>query len=322
MADTTTPTTDHPLHHPRFPFGPAVKEQSRGRIALAGPSGAGKTFTALALANGLGHSTAVIETVHGHASAYADLFGFDLCPPLAYCSPETLITALAACAAQGYDSVIIDSFSLFWSGPGGVLEQVGLAAKRGSGGPRNSGWDEVRPRERRMLEALFAYPGHVLVTLRTATEYLVEPDEQGRQHARRVGGKPVGRDGIEYEFTFVASLDTDHTLVVDKALSPDLSGAAVARPDTEFGARIGAWLSGGQPPVALEPVSSLIERARRREATFDELGALMRTVRARFLEEVQIADNDGVSPIDLGVYIARRGTELQAAQAQMADHSA
>ncbi|MFF9785699.1 ATP-binding protein [Streptomyces nigrescens] len=324
-ATTTHPPKDlnlrksPPLRHPQFPFGPAVKKQSRGRIALAGPSGSGKTYTALALANGLGGSTAVIETVHGQASQYADLFTFDVCPPLTYCSPETLVTALAACAALGYETVVIDSFSLFWAGPGGILEQVDDAAKRGSGGSNASGWKEVRPRERRMLDALFAYPGNVVVTLRSAMDYVLEPDEQGRKHPRRVGGKPIARDGIEYDFTFVASLDTDHTLVVNKALSPSLSGTVVHRPDADFGTRIGSWLAEGQAVTPVESVSSLVDRARRPEATFNELGELMRTVRARFLEEVQMPDDDAnevETPIGLGAYIARRGTALQATQGQ------
>ncbi|WP_329020512.1 AAA family ATPase [Streptomyces sp. NBC_01601] len=305
----------HPLGHPRFPFTPAVKRQTHARIALTGPSGAGHTFTALALASGLGASTAVIETVHGHAAQYAEHFVFDVCPPLAYCSPETLVTALASCAALGYETVVIDSFSLFWAGPGGILEQVDDATKRGSAGGPQSGWKEVRPRERRMLDALWAYPGNIIVTLRSVMEYVLEPDEQGRKHPRRVGGKPVARDGIEYEFTFVGSLDTEHTLVVNKALSPDLSGAVVHRPGADFGARIKAWLAEGEPPVTVEPVATLIERARHPEATFEELGALMRTVRARFLEEVQMPADDGETPIDLGAYIARRGTALQAAGA-------
>ncbi|MCX4784047.1 MULTISPECIES: AAA family ATPase [unclassified Streptomyces] len=293
-----------------------MRTQTRGRIALGGPSGSGHTFTALAIAAGLGSSTAVIEAVHGHASQYADLFDFDVCPPLSYCSPESLVAALATCAALGYGTVVIDSFSLFWAGPGGILEQVDDAAKRGSGGGNNAGWKEVRPRERRMLDALFAYPGDVVVTLRSTMEYVLEPDEQGRKHPRRVGGKPVAREGIEYEFNFVASLDTDHTLVVNKALSPGLAGTVVHRPGREFGAQIRAWLDEGAPQSPTEPVASLIARARRPEATFDELGALMRTVRARFLEDVQIADDDGETPIDLGVYITRRGSALQATQAQ------
>ncbi|TLQ39287.1 AAA family ATPase [Streptomyces marianii] len=306
--------------HPQFPFAPAVKTQTPARIALVGPSGSGKTYTALTLATALGSSVAVIEAVHGHASQYADRFDFHTCPPLTYCSPEALVAALAECAASGYDTVVVDPYTLFWSGHGGILEQVGDATKRGSSGSK-SGWDEVRPRERRMWEALFAYPGHVIATLRTKTDYHLEADEQGHYTMRRFGGKPEHRDGAEYEFSFVGAMDSDNTLVVVKALSPDLSGAVVHRPGAEFGARVRAWLEDGEPLVPPVPVTELIAQARHPEATYLGLGQLRDTVRRRYLEDVLMPDDDGVTLIRMDDYITRRGKALQSAHTQAAHQS-
>ncbi|SDH85517.1 hypothetical protein SAMN04489735_10851, partial [Aneurinibacillus thermoaerophilus] len=55
-------------------FVKATKAKSRARIALCGPSGAGKTYTSLRLASGLGEKVAVIDTERGSASKYADEF--------------------------------------------------------------------------------------------------------------------------------------------------------------------------------------------------------------------------------------------------------
>ncbi|SDH82486.1 hypothetical protein SAMN04489735_10711, partial [Aneurinibacillus thermoaerophilus] len=52
-------------------FTKATKTKSRARIALCGPSGAGKTYTSLRLASGLGEKVAVIDTERGSASKYA-----------------------------------------------------------------------------------------------------------------------------------------------------------------------------------------------------------------------------------------------------------
>ncbi|MET9425861.1 AAA family ATPase [Streptomyces sp. NPDC006540] len=170
MTDTIThPQPDKSASHAsrdeRFRFTAAARHQRYARIMLDGAPGAGTTYTALALTTSIGTRVAVIDTQRGKAKAYADVFPFDACPPLAYCSPSTLITALAHCADQGYDTVVIATLSHFWSGPGGVLEQVGRAAKRGASGSW-SGWREVRPIERHMLDALLGYPGHVVVTVR------------------------------------------------------------------------------------------------------------------------------------------------------------
>ncbi|HEY9663174.1 MAG TPA: AAA family ATPase, partial [Allocoleopsis sp.] len=60
-------------------FQKASKTQAKLRLALIGPSGSGKTYSALAIAVHLGQSVAVIDTEHGSASKYADLFTFDVC---------------------------------------------------------------------------------------------------------------------------------------------------------------------------------------------------------------------------------------------------
>jgi cytidylate kinase len=61
-------------------FQKATKTQSRLRLAIAGPSGSGKTYSALNIAQHLGNRIALIDTEHGSASKYADLFDFDTAP--------------------------------------------------------------------------------------------------------------------------------------------------------------------------------------------------------------------------------------------------
>jgi type II secretory pathway predicted ATPase ExeA len=72
-------------------FQPAVKTESKLRMAIAGPSGSGKTYTALSVAAALvpGGKVAVIDTEHGSAAKYADLFTFDV----ANAAPRIIPTA-------------------------------------------------------------------------------------------------------------------------------------------------------------------------------------------------------------------------------------
>jgi superfamily II DNA or RNA helicase len=109
-------------------FAKATKQAAKGRIALDGPSGSGKTYTALTVAQVLGHRIAVVDTEHGSASKYADLFDFDTLTLDRY-SPQILIEAFTAAGSAGYDVVIVDSLSHFWMGTDGMLEQVDKASR-------------------------------------------------------------------------------------------------------------------------------------------------------------------------------------------------
>ncbi|MGW1976636.1 AAA family ATPase [Streptomyces sp. NPDC001889] len=289
----------------RYRFTPAEREQRRARIVLDGPPGSGTTYTSLALASAIGERVAVIDTQRGKVSAYANVFDFAACPPLTYFSPGTLITALAHCADQGFDTVVIASLSPFWGGPGGVLEQVDQAAKRGSGGGNWGGWKEVRPLERRMIDALLGYPGHVIATVRDRLDYVAEADEHGHQVRRVIGLGPVGPTGMEYEFDIVATMDQAHNLVVVKAPAAELSGAVEHLPGAAFGSRIRAWLEQGKP---ITPATDLVQEACQPGLAFDELADLMNRVRLRQAEGHPLLLPDGTGTT-LGAHIRERGNE-------------
>jgi ABC-type dipeptide/oligopeptide/nickel transport system ATPase component len=226
-----------------FAFAKATKKAAKGRIALDGPSGSGKTYTALTIAQVLGDRIAVIDTEHGSASKYADLFSFDTLHLHRY-SPQILIDALAAAGSAGYEVVVVDSLSHFWMGTDGMLEQVDKAGKR-EGGHGMSGWKAMRPVERQMVESLLAYPGHVICTLRVKSDW-VEGERNGRKAMLKVGTKAEQREGLEYEFDLVASMDLGNELTVIKSRCPSLSGEIVARPGVAFAETFKAWLDAGE----------------------------------------------------------------------------
>ena len=259
-----------------FTFTKATKKKAKGRIALDGPSGSGKTFTALTMATVLGERIAVIDTEHGSASKYADLFSFDALDLDRY-APSVLIEALGAAAAQGYDVVIVDSLSHFWMGTDGMLEQVDKAAKR-AGGHGMSGWKEMRPVERQMVEALLAYPGHVICTLRVKTDWVEGENARGKKQMTKVGTKAEQREGLEYEFDLVASIDLANELTVVKSRCPALSGEIVARPGAQFAQTFKTWLDDG---VQAGPsVQDRLLAEIRAAADKDQLGAAWKALAA------------------------------------------
>lgn len=289
-----------------FVFKPATKDKAKARIALDGPSGSGKTFTALITATALGAKVALIDTERGSASKYAGRSGFRFDTLEMYKhDPRDLVKALAAAGGAGYDVVIVDSLSHFWSGIGGMLEQVDAAAKRGYSGNSFAGWKDAAPIERQMIDALVSYPGHVIVTMRVKTEWIIEG-----KAPRKVGLKPEQRSGIEYEFDVVADLDHENTLTVSKSRCPDLSGAVIRRPDSAFAQTILNWLEDGED---VDGVPELHDRALA-EATVDGMRSLFTAVERRGLSGAPILDPDG-QPTTLGAFIKARGAQMRAAGA-------
>lgn len=295
-----------------FTFEPATKESAKARIALEGPSGSGKTWTSLLLASVLseGGKVAVIDTERGSASKYSDEFSFDTLRLTTF-EPNTLVAALAAAAGAGYAVVLVDSLSHFWMGTGGMLQQVDNAARRSGGGNSFAGWKEARPMEQKMIDALLSYPGHVIVTMRTKTEWVVEENDRGKKVPRRIGTKAEQREGIEYEFDVIGEMDLDNTLVVTKTRVKPLGGAVVRKPDAEFGETILGWLSEGKPTAnAVDYEQQVVAD----DATFEGMQALYKEVKERNLLGAAVVSESGET-ITLGELIVQRGKSLRAAAA-------
>ncbi|TDD77707.1 ATP-binding protein [Actinomadura rubrisoli] len=287
-----------------FTFTPASKEEAKARIALTGPSGSGKTYTALILACALADQVAVIDTERGSASKYADEFAFSKLNLQSF-EPGGLIQALAAAGAAGFGAVVVDSMTHFWSGTGGMLEQVDQAAKRGYGGNSFGGWKEARPLERKMIDALVSYPGHVIVTMRSKTDYVIEEDQRGRKVPRKIGLKPEQREGIEYEFDIVGDLDHENTLVITKSRARPIAGRVVSKPGPDFAADIAAWLGAGKPAA---DANAYRDQALDNARVKSELRALHTEVKSRGLLNAAVQDETGETTT-LGELIVRRGQE-------------
>lgn len=232
----------------KFTFNTAKKQQMRARVAISGPAGAGKTTDALLFAQALTgdlSKVAVIDTERGSASLYADRFpGFqtlDFTPPYA---PQLLIEAIDAAAEAGFECLVIDSLSHFWSGEGGVLEQVD---KVSGANKFTNGWGTMTPVHNKMIEKILSFPGHVVCTLRSKTAYAVD-QSGGKAIPRKVGQAPIQRDGVEYEFTLVLDLDRDHSIGISKTRCAELETTGFV-PGSEIHTLINTfitWLGEGE----------------------------------------------------------------------------
>lgn len=240
-------------------FQKATKAAAKLRLGLIGPAGSGKTYTALRIAKGLGGRIAVIDTERGSASLYAGERGieFDVIELDTY-GVERFIDGLKSAADGGYSTVIIDSLSHAWAGKGGILEYVDNAGKRNQGGGNFGAWRDATPRHNSLVDAILGAPLHVICTLRSKVEYVVE-QVGGRNQVRKVGLQPVQRDGLEYEFTVVGDVTQDHDLVVTKTRAAFLKDAVIREAGEDLGKQLAAWLAGGteqRPGASSSPAST------------------------------------------------------------------
>ena len=236
-------------------FRKAVKSESWLRLALAGPAGSGKTYTALALASELagGKPVAVVDTERGSASKYADLFEFDVLELEAF-HPDRYVEAIAEAATGSYGVVVLDSLSHAWNGSGGILELVEEYGKRKYAGNSFKAWGDVKPIENRLVAALTGSPIHVIATMRSKTEYVVEQNDRGKATPRKVGTAPVQRDGFEYEFDVFGEMTQDNELIIHKTRCPALTGVIISKPGKPLADTLRAWLHGAPAAaVAREP---------------------------------------------------------------------
>lgn len=238
-------------------FQKATRKQTKLKIAFTGPSGSGKTFSALLIASGIGKKIAVVDTENRSASLYADMskgplagIAFDALeiePP--YTIPK-YTEAIELAEKGGYDVLIIDSISHAWAGEGGLLDKKTALDARGGNSYTN--WATITPEHERFKAKLLNCDLHLICTMRSKQDYILEVNEKGKSVPRKVGLAPIQRDGMEYEFTTVLDLAMDHNAAASKDRTSLFDGQ-IFKPSVETGKKIIVWLMGGAKVAAAQP---------------------------------------------------------------------
>lgn len=223
-------------------FKRATKTQAKLRAALFGPAGSGKTYTSLRIATGMGGPIALIDTERGSAAKYADRFEFDVME-LGARTIDDYLAAIAEAADAAYPVLIIDSLSHAWQE---LIAEVERLAKAKYKGNTWSAWSEGTPMQRKLIDAIQTYPGHVLGTIRSKTEWTTE-DRNGKKNPLRVGLAPEQGKGLEYEFDLLVELSTEHYANVIKDRTGKFQDKMIEKPGEDFGRELVAWLNDGAP---------------------------------------------------------------------------
>ena len=267
-----------------FTFSPAVRDRASLLIGLCGPSGSGKSFSALALATGLAGPegrVVAIDSEAGRLKHYADQFKFDhgdMKPPF---GPDRYIEAVKAADDAGYDVIVIDSLSHEWESEGGLMDmhdtlleiQVEQARKS-----HNASWafDENKTRERlsigawklpkmqhkRFVSRLLQCRAHLVICMRADEKMRIEKvkDDRGRERTVILQAKdmppaerwsPICERRFPYELTMSLIL-TPQAPGVPVPVKLQEQHRGIVRDDEQLtvdtGRLLAEWARGGVAP--------------------------------------------------------------------------
>jgi len=238
----------------------AVKYGAKLKLALYGPSGAGKTYTALTIAHAMkgDGKVIVIDTERGSASKYADAFPEYDVIELTNFHPNQYIEAIkAVIAAREYSVLIIDSATHEWDGSNGSLELAGS---------NFTNWANVTPKHNAFVDAMLAADIHVIATMRAKEEHIMKEVEQKgikKTVVEKVGMEPIQRKGMLYEFDIVGALDISNVMTIGKTRCIQLKDMSF-KPgnEQELVSIMQRWLDGTPAPEPLPDIIQIYERGK------------------------------------------------------------
>lgn len=154
-------------------FKPAKQQHSHQRIALVGPTGSGKSYSALSLA---GSGRVALLSLEGSAPRPAWEGSYDQCSAS---DLTDLLTLIELAHTEKYTTIILDCLSSVWTGPKGLLALIDQHQGRG--------WGMVDTQLAKLYAAIHAYPGHVIATFRAEEVRLVVEKEGVHRIVSQVG---------------------------------------------------------------------------------------------------------------------------------------
>lgn len=228
-------------------FRKAEKKRSKLRLGLFGVSKSGKTKSALRIATGIasvcGGRIAVIDSEGGSSELYANQFDFDILPlGVGQLGVLDYVEALDAAKKAGYSLVIVDSFSHAWYS---LVEHVDKIAEQRYRGNSFRAWSEGSPIQSLLRQTIHHFPGHIICTMRTKTAWEID-ESGGRKAPVRIGLAIEQGKNIEYEFTMLMEIDSNHVGRFIGDRSDKFQDKVFDKPDEILGRSMAEWLADGQ----------------------------------------------------------------------------
>lgn len=260
-------------------FKKATRKGVNIRALFLGKTGSGKTRTALQvachMAEKTGQRVGVIDTeVLGDdetAVSRAELYADDPCecadcrghgislsydvlkvPPREQ-TLSTLTSVLDLAAREGVGILVYDTLSAVWLSLLNEADQIKAQSRKADP------WQTLTPKWDTFLRRqIGAYPGHVLLTVRTKEKVVDRTQKEWTTQE-----SPVLRDGSEYEFDVGVHVNPSHGAVIYKARGSKLADNRYDRPGRQLAEHLLEWANGGgvdEPEPAPDPVVAELEQ--------------------------------------------------------------
>ena len=192
----------------------SMRRAAKMRLALAGASGSGKTYSSLLVAYGMTGDWSKVAVIGNYNEA------------------------IGICEQAGAEVVIIDSISHCWD--------YLLDFHANLQGNSFANWAKVTPRQNAFIQRILTSSAHVICTMRSKQDYVLS-DKNGKMIPEKVSLKAVQRDNVDYEFTAVLDIAMNHKATTSK----DRTGLFTGRPEflitPAVGQAILKWCNTTQP---------------------------------------------------------------------------
>src|ERR1035437_3906540 len=121
------------------------------------------------------------------------------------------------------------------------------------GGNSFTNWSSFTPEHEGFKQAMLQAPIHVIATMRSKQDYILQANDKGKQMPKKVGLSPIQRDQIDYEFTLVFDVQMDHKAVSSKDRTHLFLDSVVDLADLKTADAIRGWLESGVPQNSSAP---------------------------------------------------------------------
>lgn len=271
-----------------------------------GPSGGGKTYSALSLATGIqsvvGGDIYGVDTEAKRMLHYADQFKFKHVPFEAPFGSLDYLECLKWCVSQGARVIVVDSLSHEHSGPGGYLDLQDQEMRRMAGDDYGTwkaekykmlSWAKPSANRRRFIDGLLQLPASFVFCFRAKEKIKPERNDRGKTEIKELGWMPIAGEEFVFEMTaccllppaargvprWQAEFDGERSMM--KLPSQFMGLLDNGRPlMAEHGKRMAEWARGGAKPAA---ATRIVATAADIESAVEELknqppGELIATV--------------------------------------------
>jgi ABC-type dipeptide/oligopeptide/nickel transport system ATPase subunit len=271
-------------HVRKFESRPAVRESVPLLVGLMGPSGGGKTYSALRLATGIqtvtGGDVYVIDTESRRALHYADDFKFRHIQFEAPFGSLDYLAAMQQCVQAGAKVIVIDSMTHEHAGPGGYLltqeDELGRMAGEDYAKRERvkfAAWIKPAKLRQQMIGGILQLNANFVFCFRAKEKTKPMKNDRGKIEAQELGFMPIAGEELLFEMTVnclllpkaggVPSWRSDHIgeklmMKLPRQFEPLF---AEQKPiDESIGRALAEWAKGGKAPPARQPQSAESEQ--------------------------------------------------------------